>query len=211
MTHDETADDTSATTQAQHSSKLHGPIQKAQGLVESLENDLPPTHTRTVQHLEKDLEVLEEWVTDAEDEGVEALAGAPVVVDTAQLRVDHFQDKIGQTDQDLATRLEEIDDAVEDIEDVVDDLDITTTAYVVYVNRGFAARYFAAEASISALLIAGLDDDIEDRVDEFGLFPQDDLYGDNVEDKAFPANREVDLDAEHRTYWTSTSDGGKIA
>lgn len=210
MSHEHEVDDTSATNE-QHSNNLRGPIQKAQGLVESLENDLPPTHTRTVQHLETDLEVLEEWASDAEDEGVEALAGAPVVVDTAQLRVDHLQDKLGQADQDLATRLEEIEDALEEIEDVVDDLDITTTAYVVYVNRGFAARYYTAEASISTLLIAGLDGDIEDQVDEFGLFPQDGLYGDNVEDKAFPANREIDLGAEHRTYWTSTSDGGKIA
>lgn len=189
-------------------------INRAEGLVESLKQELPPYLAREAENLETDLAVLERWTDDAESEGEEALAGAPIVVDTAQVRVDYLQDEVGQSDQGLAERLEEVEDALEDTEDVVDRLVITTTAYVTYVNRSFAERYFDARTTIRSILIAGLEDDIEnieDQADEFGLFPQDSLFGENVEDLAFPANREVNLGEEHRIYWMSTSDGGKIA
>lgn len=189
-------------------------INRAQGLTESLKQELTPYLAREAENLETDLEVLERWTADAEQKCVEALVGAPIVVETAQVRVDYFQNEIGQSDQALTSRLEEIEDALEDIEDIVDGLAITTTAYVTYVNRSFAERYFDAQVTIRSILIAGLVGDvenIEDQADEFGLFPQDGLFGENVEDLAFPANREVDLDEEHRVYWMSTSDGGKIA
>lgn len=189
-------------------------VDRAQGLVESLKQQLTPYLTREAEHLERDLDVLERWAANAEQEGEEALAGAAVIVDTAQERADHLQNEIGQSDKSLAKRLEEIENTIEDIEDIVDGLTITTTAYVTYVNRSFAARYFNGDATIKSILIAGLEGDVENiesQVDEFGLFPQDGLFGESVEDLAFPANREVDLGAENRIYWMSTSDGGKIA
>lgn len=189
-------------------------INRAEGLVESLIQELPPYLAREAENLETDLRVLERWTDEAKHEGEEALAGAPVVVETAQVRVDYLQNEVGQSDRDLAERLEEIEDAIEEIEDIVDGLAITTTAYVTYVNRSFAKRYFDGQVTIRSLLIAGLEGDVEDieeQADEFGLFPQDGLFGENVEDLAFPANREVDLGEKNRVYWMSTSDGGKIA
>ena len=189
-------------------------INRAQGLANSLKNELPPTYTREVEHLETDLEVLERWTDDADDEGVEALAGASTVVDTAQIRIEYLQNEIGDADQGIATRLENLEEAFIEIEAVVNGIEIKTTAYVVYVNRSFADRHFDAQVSISTMLISGLEGDVEDiegQVNEFGLFPMDGLFGQSVEDLAFPANWDTDLSEEHRTYWTSTSDGGKIA
>ena len=209
---DDSAGNETGTIDEQIDNQLRGSVNQAQGLANSIKRDLPPTHTRAVENLETDLEVLEQWLDDVEVDGVDALAGAPIVVGTAQLRIEHLQDKVGQGDPDLATRLEELEDTVEEIEDVVDDLQIGTTAYVTYVNRSFADRYFTAAVQISTLLIAGLDDeDVDQNVDDYGLFPMDSIYGDSVEDQAFPANREVDLGDDHRRYWESTSDGGKIA
>lgn len=191
---------------------LAGAINRAQGLTESLLNDLPPTYAREVEHLATDLEVLERWTDDADDGGVGALAGATTVVETAQFRVDFLQEAVGDTDPDVASRLGNVEDALGEISAIVAGLEITTTAYVTYVNRLFADRYLDAEVQVSTLLIAGIDDEnIEEKVDEFGLFPMDGLFGQSVEDLAFPASWDTDLSEEHRTYWTSTSDGGKIA
>lgn len=212
MSQDETPGDSPDTTAASTSDQLQPHINQAQGQANALEKELPPTYAREIEHLDTDLSVLEGWADDAEDQGVEALAGAPTVVGTAQRRVQYLQDEVGHTGQNVETILGHIEEALSEIEAVITGLEITTTAYVTYVNKAFADRYFDADLQISTLIIAGVDDEnIENTVDDYGLFPMDGLYGESVEDLAFPANREVDLGQDHRTYWMSTSDGGKIA
>lgn len=187
--------------------EIDGQISKAQGLGKSLGEQLTPHLSRTVRHLSEDLEVLEAWNTDVNAEGVDALAGAPTVVATALLRVNFLQDEISEADPGLQQRLEELADTLATLQDTVNGLDITADAFVTYVNASFAARYVQTKVRVGAILSdAGRED-----VDELGLYPLDGLYGTAIPDLAFPANREVDLSEEHRTYWQSESDGGSIA
>lgn len=187
--------------------EIDGQIKKAKGLAQSMANQLPPHLSRTVRYLDEDLEVLEEWREEIDADGVDALAGAPTVVETALLRVNFLQDEVGESDASLKKRLEELEDALAALQDTADGLKITADAFVTYVNASFAARYVEPKIRVGAILSdAGRED-----VDELGLYPLDGLYGTAIPDLAFPANREVDLSKEHRTYWQSESDGGSIA
>lgn len=187
--------------------EIDSQIDKAQGLTQSLSDQLTPHLGRTVQYLMEDLEVLEDWSEEVDAEGVDALAGAPTVVETALLRVNFLQDEVGEAGSDLRQRLEELEGTLAELQDAVDGFDISADAYVTYVNASFAARYAQMKVRVGTILSdAGRKD-----VDELGLYPLDALYGAAIPDLAFPANREVNLSDEHRTYWQSESDGGSIA
>lgn len=187
--------------------EIDGQIKKAQGLTQSLADQLTPHLSRTVRYLDEDLEVLEEWNEEVDAEGVDVLAGAPTVVETALLRVNFLQDEVGEADTGLQQRLEELKAALATLQDTVDELNITKDAFVTYVNASFAARYVQPEIRVGTILSdAGRED-----VDELGLYPLDGLYGTAIPDLAFPANRDADLSEENRTYWQSESDGGSIA
>lgn len=203
MTDTATSEDTSATT----ATELLAAIDRAQGLATAFKSGLTPYLKREAGHLEEDLEVLEGWATEVEDEGDNALAGGSVVADTARKRAAYFKDQIGDADRDLKKRLENLDEALEEVERHVDDFQITIEAYVTYVNRSFTARYLDATVTVGTMLA---DADRED-VEELGLYPLDDLFGKAIPELAFPASKEVDLEEEHRIYWESESDGGSIA
>lgn len=186
---------------------LQADIDRAQGLLEAFQQDLTPYLEREAGHLGEDLRVLEEWSENAEQDGIEALAGAETVTATTLKRTDYFEEQIGDADAGLAERLERLDEALRDIEDMVDDLEISAVAFVTYVNRAFAARYSNPTVEVGQIL----EDAGRDDVDELGLYPLDDLFGQAIPELAFPANREVDLREPHRIYWESESDGGSIA
>lgn len=181
-------------------------IENAQDRLADLEADLPPFYREEVDHLGRDLEVLADWVDDAEEEGANALAGATTIVDTMRARINHFKDEFGQQG-DLQGKLQSLAGALNPVEEKIEDLPITETAYVVYVNRRFVARYWDSDVKVETIL----EDAAKPNPSELGLFPLDGLYGDWQTDQAFPANNDLDLDDDHRTYFDSTSDGGKIA
>lgn len=198
---------TPGSTDSATSETLAGAIRRATGLATAFEQGLTPYLKREVGHLEQDLEILEDWAGRMDEEGVDALAGAPVVISTALERVAYFEEQVGEADRGLEQRLEQLDGALAEVEDIAAALDISSTAYVTYVNRSFAARYFDAQVQVGTILSdAGRED-----VDELGLYPLDDLFGNAIPELAFPANQEVDLREENRVYWESESDGGLIA
>lgn len=203
-----TEEDESTTNQTQTEfDNLKGAIERVQNTAETLVDDIPPHYQRTLEHLVVDMEVLEKWHDAAREDGVEELAGASTVAITARKRIDRLQNDLAGASQDVTNRLDQLDDAIEDLEQAVESLNVTRTVYVVYVNKRFAHRYADPDVTIRTLLTdAGFED-----VDDYGLFPHDDLYGSAQEDLAFPPNRDVDLSEDHRTYWTSTSDEDKIA
>lgn len=198
---------TSADTGGRTLSELSGSIKRAQGLLDAFGQDLIPRLEREADHLGDDLEVLEDWTGDAEEEGAFALAEADVVVRTSRKRVDYLEEQIGEADAGLRERLERLDGALEDIQDRVDSLEVSRVAYATYVNRGFAARYDESTVQVSTIL----QDTGRKDVEELGLYPLDDLFGNAIPELAFPANREVDLRDDNRTYWESESDGGLVA
>lgn len=181
-------------------------IENAQDRLDDFEADLPPFYREEVNHLGTDLEVLGDWVDDAEEEGANALAGAATVVATMRARMKYFEDELGQQG-DLQGKLQSLEGALNPIEEKVEDLSITETAYVVYVNREYVARYWDSNVAVETVL----EDAGRQKPSELGLFPLDGLYGDWQTDQAFPADNDLDLDGDHRTYFESTSDGGKIA
>jgi hypothetical protein len=77
----------------------------------------------------------------------------------------------------------------------------------VYVNSQFVGRYTTDNISVEKILT---DADKEDPT-ELGLFPLASLTGDRQRDQAFPADEDLDLSDANRTFFESTSDGGKIA
>lgn len=186
---------------------LQADIDRSQGLLEAFQQGLTPYLEREAGHLGEDLRVLEEWSENAEQDGIEALADAETVAVTTLKRTDYFEEQIGDADAGLAERLERLDEALRDIEDTVDDLEISAVAFVSYVNRSFAARYSNPTVEVGEIL----EDAGRDDVDELGLYPLDDLFGQAIPELAFPANREVDLREPNRIYWESESDGGSIA
>lgn len=201
--------DTDSTDAQSHNYEpLAAKIETAKDHIEALEDEFPPHYRRELEDLEDEIEVLKDWTTTADsDENVEALAGATVIVETAQARVNHLQDEFGQGAGELSGRIETLGQAIQNIKDEVDDLTLTSDVHVVYVNREFIARYEDDDVTVKRIL---KDADRKDP-SELGLFPLDGLYGTHTEDKAFPADHDLDFDEPHRTYFETTSDGGKIA
>lgn len=181
-------------------------IENAQDRLANLEADLPPYFREEVDHLATDLEVLADWVDDAKEDGAIELTGATTIVDTMHARIDHFEDEFDQQG-DLHGKVQAVEGALNPIEEKIEDLPITETAYVVYMNRGFVTRYWENNVTVETIL----EDADRQNPSELGLFPLDGLYGDWQTDQAFPADNNLDLGDEHRTYFESTSDGGKIA
>lgn len=187
--------------------QLRGLIERASGQLRAFRQDIVPYLEREAEHLHKDLEILAKWTSDFEHDGVEALAGASVVVTTALKRVAYFEQQLGEADTGLTKRLEALDETIEEIDGRIQNLDISRVVYVTYVNRSFVARYVDPSVEIGKIL----EDAGRDDVDELGLYPLDDQFGNAIPDLAFPASRTVDLRDDHRVYWESESDGGSIA
>lgn len=207
MTRPSTEDTTVESRGSGELAQLRGVIDRASGLLEAFRQDLVPHLEREADHLDGDLAILDEWAHDAETEGVDALAGGEMVVTTARKRVAFFEEKIGEADAGLGQRLEQLGDAIEDLEGRIEALNVSQDVFVTYVNRSFAARYGDPSVRVGTIL----EDAGRDDVDELGLYPLDDLFGDALPDLAFPANQDVDLREENRVYWESESDGGSIA
>lgn len=183
-------------------------VQAVQDAADDLRDDVPPEIFRRLDHLEGAIEAIEDWADDAEpDQGVDALAGAKTIVDAEQERAETLRNEAPSGNVDLLQQFEVLEDALEDLEDTVDAFTFGTTSYVVYMNRQFVARYTTDDVSVETIL----EDAGKQDPDELGLFPLDGITGDRQTDQAFPADRELDLDESYRTFFESTSDGGKIA
>lgn len=184
-----------------------GKIEPVQQAINDLEDDVPPGIFRRIDHLEKAVEAIEDWADNADPHDTDALVGAKTIIDAEQERADVLRGEVPDGNNDLLRKFERLEDRLEDLEDAVDPLEFTTTAHVVYVNSQFIDRYTPDDVTVETILSDAGKEDPE----ELGLFPLDGLTGDRQTDKAFPADRKLDLDEPHRTFFESTSDGGKIA
>lgn len=181
--------------------------QAVQDAIEALEGELPPTLQREVDHLGDGVEAIEDWADEADAQDTDALAGAPVTVDAEQKRVEHLESQVGTGQTELWEKVDNVEDALEDLEDIVDPLRFSTTRYVVYLNDQFTERYEEKSTSVEKILT----DATKEDPSELGLFPLDGFNGQRQTDQAFPADNDLDLSDDHRTFFESTSDGGKIA
>jgi len=201
-THDSAEQESSTTT-----SEVAGKIQPVQTAINSLEDEVPNNILRRLGYLEDALEAAEDWADEADPNDINAIAGIQTIVDAEQSRVDMLRSEIPSGRQSLEQKFQNLEDRLAALADTVDGLRFNTTANVVYVNKQFVARYDDDEVGVETILRAAGKED----PDELGLFPLDSLYGDRQEDKAFPADRELNLSDQYRTFFESTSDGGKIA
>jgi sulfur carrier protein ThiS len=201
-THDSANQKQSTTTK-----EVAGKIRPVQNAVDALEDDVPNEILRRLGYLVDALEAVEDWAAEADPHDINAIAGVKTIVDAEQVRVDALRSDIPSGRQSVDQKFQNLEDRLTDLADTVDDLEFTTTAYVVYVNKQFVARYDEDNVDVATILKAAGKEDPE----ELGLFPLDSLYGDRQEDQAFPADRELDLSEENRKFFESTSDGGKIA
>lgn len=201
-THDSAEQENSTTT-----SQVAGKIQPIQAAINSLEDEVPNNILRRLGYLEDALKAIEDWADEADPNDIDAIDGVQTIVEAEQSRVDALRSEIPSGRQSVEQKFQNIEDRLAALADTVDGLTFTTTAYVVYVNKQFVTRFDDNEVDVGTILRAAGKED----PDELGLFPLDDLYGDRQEDQAFPADRELDLSGPHRTFFESTSDGGKIA
>lgn len=199
----DSADEESSTT----TNEVAGKIQPVQAAIRSLEDEIPPNIYRRLGYLDDALEAVNDWAEEAAPDDIDAIAGVQTIVDAEQSRVDALQSEIPSGRKSVEQKFQNLEDRLAALADTVDGLTFTTTAYVVYVNKQFVARYDDKGVDVGTILRAAGKED----PDELGLFPVDGLYGDRQEDQAFPADRELDLSNKHRTFFESTSDGGKIA
>lgn len=184
-----------------------GKIQPVQNAIDALKDDVPVDIFRRLDHMDGALGAIEGWADEADPHDTDALVGAKTIINAEQERVADIRREVPDGNTSLRQKFENLEARLEDLEDVVNELTFTATAYVVYVNKQFVSRYADRQVSVETILVdAGKEDP-----DELGLFPRDGLFGDRQEDQAFPAERELDLGDEHRTFFESTSDGGKIA
>ena len=202
-----TLDDESTKNETITTKQVAGKTQPVQATINTLENDLPPTYLPAIEHLEGAIKTIKSWADDASPHDIDALVGAPIIVDAEQQRLKTHESKVGSGHADLHAKLENAQDALDNLGDIVDKLTFDTVGYVVYVNGQFISRYTDADVSVETILE---DADKEDP-EELGLFPLDGFAGDRQADQAFPADNDLDLSDEHRTFFESTSDGGKIA
>ncbi|QRV16323.1 hypothetical protein JMJ58_05370 [Haloterrigena salifodinae] len=186
---------------------IAGKINPVQSAIEMLEDELPPTLIRKLDHLKGALATIEDWADDAEPHDIDALVGAKTIIDAEQQRVEDLRSQAGSGQTAVIQKFEKVTDRLSDLKDTVEPLTFTTTAYVVYVNGQFVARYSDGDVTVETLL----EDAGKEDPDELGLFPLDGFNGDRQTDQAFPADQDLDLSDEHRTFFESTSDGGKIA
>lgn len=199
----ETADESSTTT----TNEVAGKVQPVQSAIEAIEDDVPVEVFRRLSHMKAAIEVIEDWADEAEPDNTDALVGAKTIIDAERERAADIRQEVPDGNTSLLQKFEDLEDRFEDLSDTVDPLDFGTTGYVVYVNQQFVSRYDVRSVTVETIL---LDADKKDP-SELGLFPLDGLLGDRKEDQAFPANRDLDLSDEYRTFFESTSDGGKIA
>jgi sulfur carrier protein ThiS len=150
---------------------------------------------------------LETWADDADPQNTDAIVGAKTIVSAERERASDIRQEVPNGNTSLLQKFDNLTERLEKLADTIEPLEFSTTGYVVYVNQQFVDRYDASSGSVETIL---LDADKKDP-DELGLFPLDGLLGNRQEDQAFPAERDLDLSDEYRTFFESTSDGGKIA
>ena len=182
-------------------------VQAVQDAIEALEDELPPTLRREVDHLGDGVEAIEDWANEADSQNIDALSGAPVIVDAEQDRAEYLEAQVGTGQTELWEMVDNVGDALENLEDEVDSLEFSTARYVVYVNNQFTERYEERSISVEKILA----DAYKEDPSELGLFPLDGFKGQRQTDQAFPADDDVDLSDDDRVFFESTSDGGKIA
>ncbi|MDH5021683.1 hypothetical protein [Halobacterium rubrum] len=182
-------------------------VQRVQNGIDDLEPEVSIDLFKRLDHLEGAAEAIEDWADDAEDDDLDAIAGAQAIVDAEQTRVGLLREKAPDGRGELLRKFETLEDSLEDLEDTVDAFTFTTNAYIVYVNQQFVGRYTNDQVDVETILR----DAGKKSPEELGLFPLDGFRGSRQTDQAFPANETLDLDGPNRTHFESTSDGGKIA
>lgn len=187
--------------------EVAGKVQPVQSAIEAIEDDVPVEVFRRLSHMKAAIDAFEDWADEADVQDTDALVGAKTIVDAERERAAAIRHEVPDGNTSLLQKFDNLEDRLEDLGDAVNQLDFTTTGYVVYVNQQFVGRYDDSSMSVETIL---LDADKKDP-DELGLFPLDGLLGDRQENQAFPADRDLDLRDEYRTFFESTSDGGKIA
>lgn len=201
-THDSAEQENSTTT-----SEVGGKIQPIQAAITSLEDDIPNNIRRRLGYLEDALKAVEDWADEADPNDIDTITGVQTIIAAEQSRVDALRSEIPSGRKNVEQKFQTLEDRLAALANTVDGLTFTRTAYVVYVNKQFVTRYDDNEVDVGAILRAAGKED----PDELGLFPVDGLDGDRQEDQAFPADRELNLSEQYRTFFESTSDGGKIA
>lgn len=205
-------------TQAQHAEEpadAESPVlkrvarhaQRVQNAVQPLESEVAPENLRDLQHLEHGAATIEDWADNASPGDIDALVGAKTIVEAEQERVQALRDEVGAGRTSVVKKFDTLADRLKDLREEVDPLTFDVTAYVVYVNKRFVKRYDESSVEVETILV----DADKKNPEELGLFPTDGLEGEREEDLAFPAGKQLDLRDEYRTFFQSTSDGGKIA
>lgn len=187
--------------------EVAGKVNPVQSAIGAIEDDVPAEVFRRLSHMKEAIGTIENWADEADSKDIDALAGTKTIVSAERGRARAIRQEVPDSNTDLLQKFDNLKEQLENLTETVEPLDFTTTGYVVYVNQQFVNRYDDRSASVETIL---LDADKKDP-DELGLFPLDSLLGNRQEDQAFPADRELDLNDEYRTFFESTSDGGKIA
>lgn len=179
--------------------------ESTQDAISRLQGEFPPQLQRDVDHMEAAIEQVADWADEATD--ADALAGASVIIEAEQIRIADLQTQVGSGNEDVRGKLEAVENRLDALGDAISDLDISTVAYVIYVNSQFVARYYENSVKVETIL----EDAGREDPSELGLFPLDEFDGDRQTDQAFPADKDLNLNEDYRTFFRSTSDGGKIA
>lgn len=179
--------------------------ESTQDAIGRLQGEFPPQLQRDVDHMEDAIEHIADWADEATD--ADALAGASVIIKAEQTRIGNLDAQVGSGNEDIRGKLEAVENRLDALGDAIGNLDISTVAYVIYVNSQFVARYHEDSVTVETIL----EDAGREDPSELGLFPLDGFDGDRQTDQAFPAGKDLNLDEDYRTFFQSTSDGGKIA
>lgn len=199
----DSADEHSTTT----TKKVAGKVNPVQSAIEAIEDDVPVEVFRRLSHMKEAIGAIETWADDADPQDIDALVGAKTIVTAERERAGDIRQEVPDGNTSLLEKFDNLTERLENLADTVEPLEFSTIGHVVYVNQQFVDRYDDSSVSVESILLdAGKKDP-----DELGLFPLDGLLGNRQEDQAFPADRDLDLGEKNRTFFESTSDGGKIA
>lgn len=187
--------------------EVAGKINPVQSAIGAIEDDVPVEVFRQLSHMKAAIGAIKKWADEADSKDTDALVGAKTIISAEHERVGDIRQEVPSGNTSLLQKFDNLVDRLENLAGTVEPLEFTTTGYVVYVNQQFINRYDDSPVSVETIL---LDADKKDP-EELGLFPLDGLLGDRQEDQAFPADQELNLSDEYRTFFESTSDGGKIA
>ncbi|GAA0275335.1 hypothetical protein [Halobacterium noricense] len=206
---DEGGNDTQEASQSKETTlgNIAGKAQTVQAAIESVEDDVPTEVFRRLTHMKTAIKAIQDWAKDADPHDTDAVVGASTIVDAERTRAGDIRQEVPDGNTTLLQKFDTLENRLEDLANAVDARKFSTTQYVVYVNKQFVKRYADRSVTVETILVdAGKKDP-----DELGLFPLDGLLGNRQEDQAFPAERDLNLSDDYRTFFESTSDGGKIA